>query len=164
MILDRLADARRKYPWLPPAFQRAFDFLTDERTASLPDGKHALDGERLFAIVQQYEPKPIEHCRLEAHRRYWDVQYLSAGEERMGWAPLAGLAVTEPHDPQCDIAFFQGNCQLLSVPAGTFVIFGPHDAHMPGVAPESSQNSLAASEGQLPGKMVRKIVVKVELD
>jgi biofilm protein TabA len=166
MILDRLASAQEKYPWLPPAFQKAFEFLSDPNTAILPDGKHELDGDRLFAIVQQYEPKPIERCRLEAHRRYWDVQYISHGEELMGWAPLTSVEVVDPHDDSRDIGFFRGPGELFHVPAGTFVIFGPHDAHMPGVEVEEpsplSPSANAAYGGQPQSKMVRKIVVKVE--
>ena len=153
MILDRLDAAKAKYPWLPAPFHAAFDFLADPSTANLPDGKHAIDGDRLFAIVQQYEPKPLDQCRLEAHRRYWDVQYLTAGEERMGWAPLTDLEETDAHDDSRDVGFFQGESQLFHVPAGTFVIFGPHDAHMPSIA----------VEGQPAELLVRKIVVKVEL-
>jgi biofilm protein TabA len=161
MILDRLEGAKQKYVWLPAPFHAAFDFLSHPETAKLPDGKHSIDGDRLFAIIQQYEPKPIDQCRLEAHRRYWDVQYLSGGEERMGWAPLdESLQVTEPHDVSRDVGFFRGNCQLFNVPAGTFVIFGPHDAHMPSIAVESNA---VEKQGQTAAQMVRKIVVKVEL-
>jgi YhcH/YjgK/YiaL family protein len=151
MILDRLSSAEH-YRWLPAPLLAALDFLRDPKTAQLPDGKHAIDGERLFAIVQQYEPKPEDLGRLEAHRRYWDVQYLAAGEERMGWAPTAETEVTEPYSADRDVGFHRGSYQLFRVPQGTFVIFGPHDAHMPGVALESPG-----------GKVVRKIVVKVEL-
>ena len=157
MILDRLEGAKQKYPWLPAPFHAAFDFLNNPQTSTLTDGKHAIDGDRLFAIVQQYEPKPIEQGKLEAHRRYWDVQYLSAGEEQMGWAPLGdSLQITEPHDDSRDVGFFRGDTQLFQVPAGTFVIFGPHDAHMPSIA--------VAREGQAARQMVRKIVVKVQLE
>jgi biofilm protein TabA len=156
MILDRLLDAKQKYPWLPAPFHAAFDFLSDPQTASLPDGKQEIDGERIFAIVQQYQPKPIEQGKLEAHRRYWDVQYLAAGEERMGWTPLDDrLQITEPYDDARDVGFFRGHCELFRVPAGTFVIFGPHDVHMPSLALEVP--------GQATPPMVRKIVVKVEL-
>jgi biofilm protein TabA len=151
MILDRLEVARRQYPWLPPPFLQAFEFLLSERVGQLPGGKHVIDGDRLFAIVQSYEPKSINECRLEAHRRYWDVQYVARGEEQMGWAPLANVEVTEPHDSERDVGFFRGTYQLFSVPAGTFVIFGPGDVHMPGISPADARATL-----------VRKVVVKVE--
>jgi biofilm protein TabA len=152
MILDRLDIARRQYAWLPPRLLQAFDFLLDGRLTELPDGKHTIDGDRLFAIVQTYHPKPIDECRLEAHRRYWDVQYVASGEERMGWSPLASVEVTEPHDQERDVGFFRGNFQLFHVPAGTFVVFGPQDSHMPSIAVSDVQPAL-----------VRKVVVKVEL-
>jgi biofilm protein TabA len=166
MILDRLASAKQQYPWLPPQFHAAFDFLNDEKIHQLAGGKHEIDGDRIFAIVQQYDPKPAADCRLEAHRRYWDVQYIAAGEERMGWSPLAGLAVAEAFDADRDVGFYTGNCELFHIPAGTFVIFGPQDAHMPGIAVDDtppSQVPPGGGEGHHGAPMVRKIVVKVEL-
>lgn len=166
MIIDRLTSAKEQYRWLPAPFLAAFDFLSDEKIHQLPGGKHEIDGDRLYAIVQQYDPQPVDQCKLEAHRRYWDVQYLVAGEERMGWAPLAGLSIAEAFDPARDVGFFHGDYQLFRVPAGTFTIFGPHDAHMPGVAIDDtppSQVPPGGGEGHHGAPMVRKIVVKVEL-
>ena len=151
MILDLLVNASL-YRGLPGRLVAALHFLETTDLAALPLGKTVIDGERLFALVQEYEPKPVSALKYEAHRRYWDVQYVVSGLERMGWNTLDRMTVTQPHDVGRDVAFFTGSGDTFLVPAGTFAIFGPHDVHMPGIAPDSG-----------PVATIRKIVVKVDL-
>lgn len=148
MIIDRLTNASL-YRNLHPQLAAALDWLARTDLLSLPLGKLVIDGERLFALVQEYTPQRAEVLKFEAHRRYWDVQYVATGVEQMGWANLAEMTVTQPHDDQRDVAFFTGNGSLVRVPAGSFTIFSPQDVHMPGVLADG-------------GTPVRKVVVKVE--
>jgi biofilm protein TabA len=153
MILDLLANAHL-YRGLPARLVAALDFLQATDLAGLPLGKTVIDGERLFALTQEYQPKPASVLKYEAHQRYWDVQYVVSGVERMGWNTLGRMTVSEPYVAEQDVAFFTGGGDLFYVPAGTFTVFNPHDVHMPGVAVEG------ASPDQ---PLVRKVVVKVEV-
>src|SRR5262245_36384206 len=152
MILDALENAEL-YRGLPRRLVAALAYLRAIDLAALPIGKTIIDGERLFALTQEYAPKPAALLKYEAHRRYWDVQYVVRGVERMGWNTLARMTVSEPYSVERDVAFFGGEGDFFHVPAGTFAIFGPQDVHMPGVAIEEVS---AVS-------VVRKIVLKVEL-
>jgi YhcH/YjgK/YiaL family protein len=152
MILDTL-DSAPFYRGLPAGLVAALDFLRTTDLAALPLGKTVIDGERLFALVQEYQPKGADLGKFEAHRRYWDVQYVARGAERMGYSHLSRMTVSEPHSQERDVAFFTGPGEWLYVPAGTFAIFGPSDVHMPGVALDDSSEQ----------PTVRKVVVKVEL-
>ena len=147
MITDCLANADL-YRSLHPRLAAAFDWLRSTDLGRLPLGKTVIDGERLFALIQEYTPKPPELGKFEAHRRYWDVQYVARGVERMGWANLSEMAVSEPYSAERDVAFFTGRGSFIRVPAGSFAIFGPQDVHMPGVLAEEEV-------------LVRKIVLKV---
>jgi biofilm protein TabA len=149
MILDKIENADL-YRGIHPRIAAAIEWLKKTDLAALPLGKTVIDGEHLFALVQEYTPKPPELLKFEAHQRYWDVQVVVSGVERMGWAHLSQMTVSEPHDAERDVAFFPGAGQFLLVPAGYFTIFAPQDVHMPGVAAE-------------PLSPVRKVVVKVEV-
>ena len=151
MIIDLLSNADL-YRNLHPRLVAGLDWLRATDLASLPLGKTVIDGEHLFALIQEYMPKGPELGKLEAHRRYWDIQYVASGEERMGWVNLGEVAVSEPYNPEREVGFFTGKCSFIRVPAGSFTIFAPQDVHMPGVAP---------AEGTLG--LVRKVVVKVEV-
>ena len=150
MIIDRLEHARM-YRALAVEIARALDYLQQTDLRALADGRHELDGDRLFAIVQRYRPKPAAEAVWEAHRKYIDVQYIVDGAERMGYTYLrSGLVVRQPYDAQKDYAFYDATGDLLEVPAGSFVIFAPHDVHAPGLTTDPPETS----------KQVCKVVVK----
>ena len=141
MILDRLEHARLYRP-LAVDIARALDYLQQTNLRELADGRYALDGERLFAIVQRYPPKPAAEAKWEAHRKYIDVQYVVEGREWMGYTYLHDeLPVSEPYDAQKDLIFFDAKGTLLEVPAGSFVIFTPHDIHAPGLTTEPPETA-----------------------
>jgi len=152
MIVDSLEHAAR-YAALGPNITLALDALRHTDLARREPGRYDLkpDGS-VFALVQDYETKSREGGIWEAHRRYIDVQFVAEGVEVMGYANLAALSPRQPYDVEKDFALFDGPGDFLTVSAGGFAVFFPHDAHIPG---------LAVGDNPLP---VRKVVVKVEAE
>lgn len=148
MILDSLTNAQLYYP-LGLHIRRALEFVQSTDLLALAPGRHDIEGDKLFALVQDYQPKPANQGRYEAHRRYWDLQVVARSEEAMGWNRLEAMQIAEPHSDEKDVAFFQGPGFLFLVPAGSFAIFAPHDVHLPGVETTRSEQ-------------VRKIVIKMQ--
>jgi YhcH/YjgK/YiaL family protein len=132
MILDRL-DRAELYASLSPPLARAFAFLASPDLAGLADGRHEIDGDRLFAIVDRYITRPAAAGAWEAHRRYIDLQYVVAGSERLGHASLDRL-VAGPYDADRDRLPLTGEGDVVTLSAGDFALLFPHDAHMPGLA------------------------------
>ena len=147
MLVDQIRHGDA-YACLHVGLAQAFAFLDGAPLATLAPGRHAITGDRVFALVQDYLTKPPDTGVWEAHRRYIDVQYVVSGAERLGYAPLDRLMVTQPYDEAKDVLLLAGEGDRVTAAAGTFVVFFPHDAHMPG---------LALGE---PAP-VRKVVVKV---
>jgi len=148
MILDTLANADR-YAALHPLFTRAFEFLRNTDLKSLPTGKHSVQGEQLFVIVESCQGRTREEAKLECHRRYIDIQLVLEGIDEMGWKPVAECVspVTE-YDAARDIRFFNDTpSSWIATPPGSFCLFFPDDAHAPLV-----------STG-----FIRKVVVKIAL-
>jgi biofilm protein TabA len=150
MILDTL-DHAQDYGGLHPRLARGLEFLRATDLMRLPTGRHEIDGDRIFAIVDEYTTRPRTQCRLEAHRRYHDIQYMVRGIECIGHAPLRNMTEQTPYDPARDIAFFEGDFDILTLRAGMFAIFGPEDAHAPQIAAGAPSH-------------VRKVVVKLALN
>lgn len=149
MVCDLIEHATRYFGY-HPRFERAFTWLRTTDLHALPTGRTTLDGDRLFANVDEYTTRPIEPCRLEAHRRYLDIQYMVRGVEQIGYTVLDGLDVLVPYDESRDVGFYKGGFDRFTLREGMFAVFAPHDAHAP---------QIAAAEPIA----VRKIVVKVAL-
>ena len=169
MILDHLSRASLYFP-LGPRFQKAFEFLQTVDLLKLSLGKHQIEGDKVFALVQEYSPKSRSVGKFEAHERYWDVQYVARGAERMGWAARSRMTIGEPYDATREVMFFEsspysGFGDFFLVAEGYFTVFGPQDAHMPGVALAEDVTSDSVLSSFLVGpanEPVRKVVVKVD--
>ena len=132
MILDSLADYHR-YTGIHPAFAQAFHFLVYTDLATMAAGRHAIDGDRLYVSIDHKDGRGRDGARLEAHRKYLDIQLTIDGPEEIGWAPLASCRqAAGTFDETKDIGFFADRPDTwLSVPPGRFAIFFPTDAHAP---------------------------------
>ena len=133
MIVDQLQHAPL-YRSIHERFGQAFDFLASTDLTALPSGRKTIQGEELFALVNDYSTQPQEKCRFEAHRQYLDIQLMVRGIERIAVADLSTMKDDEPYVAQRDVAFFHGQGDLITLREGTFAIFFPHDAHQPGIA------------------------------
>lgn len=147
MIIDHIANRHLCQP-LSALIQRGLTFLQETDFTTLAPGRHDIEGDKLFAMVQDYQSKPLEEGVWEAHRRFIDIQYIVSGEERIGYTCLDNLTASQDYDQEKDCQFFTGTGDTLSAFCGTFLIFFPTDAHMPGLQ----------IQGPTP---VRKVVVKV---
>ena len=137
MVLDTLARCHRYTP-LHPAFARAFAFLNGPQWAALVSGaagaeRHDIDGDRLYVSIARTDGRGHDGARLEAHRRYIDIQLTIEGYEEIGWKSLGDCAQPAgTFDVAKDIVFFSDRPESwVSLPAGHFAIFFPDDAHAP---------------------------------
>jgi YhcH/YjgK/YiaL family protein len=152
MILDTITNSS-VYANLGPEFAKGFAFLR-QFDGSQAMGRHEIDGDRVFALVQSYTTKPIESALYEAHRRYSDIQFIFNGRETILWAPLVTMSdQTMAYDDAKDAALWKCNptdSTLLRLSAGHVAVFFPQDAHAPGM------------EWNSPCEVV-KVVVKVQV-
>ncbi|MCX2741612.1 YhcH/YjgK/YiaL family protein [Pontibacter anaerobius] len=150
MVLDKLPNALR-YTCMHPLFEQAFWYLQQTDLMTEPTGMHEIEGKKLFAIVSNDRGVSEQEYKLEVHRKYIDIQYIISGTDHMGWKDLA--LCSEPNDPyreERDAAFFPDRTDnWFDVPAGSFTIFFPDDAHAAMVTGE---------------RVVRKVVLKIAVE
>jgi YhcH/YjgK/YiaL family protein len=150
MIIDKFANAHL-YKNLGERIKKSFSYIVQTDLKNLAPSKYEIDGEKIFALVSEYETKLESEGKLEAHRKYIDVQYVISGEELMGYTPLGNQQILEPYKEENDIIFFTGEKSLTKVTARMFAIFFPTDVHMPGICTEKRST-------------VKKLVIKVRID
>jgi len=132
MIFSSLSQADR-YAAQHPLFPRVFDYIRDTDLFALEPGRYDIVGDDLFAIVENVQGRSHEMAKLEAHRRYIDIQLVLDGVDEMGWKPLADCfnPVSE-HNEEKDIRFFlDAPISWIATSPDHFCIFFPEDAHAP---------------------------------
>jgi YhcH/YjgK/YiaL family protein len=132
MIIDHIKNASL-YFGLHQRLAAGLRYLQSTNLDSLGVGRTELDGSSLFVLISEYDTKPKEAGLWEAHRRYFDIQYLINGEECIGYASLE-LCQAGKYDEAKDFQeILRAEGELLTLRPGMFMILGPQDAHMPGL-------------------------------
>jgi YhcH/YjgK/YiaL family protein len=104
----------------------------------------------VYAIVTEAPGKDYDKTAFESHRKYIDLQYVISGEENMAKAPVTDVTVSKPYNENSDLANYTGEGKIYSIPAGTFILFFPANAHRPNITPGGN-------------KVIKKIVIKINV-
>ncbi len=151
MVIDHIHQAALYYK-LHPGIERALRYLQTTDLTKVDNGKYEIDGDQLFAIVQEYDTKDSSTEKLESHKKYIDVQFMIHGQEKMGHAILNKQIPTRDYQAEDDFILFDETPDFFSVATeGMFTIFFPSDLHMPCIFHQESSH-------------VKKVVVKVSVD
>lgn len=147
MVMDNIINAHL-YKGLSERIATGLKYIKENNFSNMEPGKYEIDGSNVYALILEYESKPFDTCKWESHRRYIDVQYIVNGFERIGYANIDSIKISQEYDREKDYMFLEGEGNFFHITAGTFAIFGPQDAHMVGIAENE------------PGK-VKKVVIKI---
>ena len=132
MILDRIENASRYFE-AHKHLAKAFDYLAHHDLVALADGRYEIDGVRVYLIMAHSSGVGRQAARLEAHRRYVDIQIPLNTAETIGWRPTSLCrSVSQPYDEARDIEFFSDPpSKWITVEPGGFLLLLPSDAHAP---------------------------------
>lgn len=128
------------------------DFLTG-LSAETPVGHYEID-ENIYVNIDIYNTKDIDNCKLEAHKKYIDIQMLIEGSERLDYISVDGLDISEQYDDNRDVMFFETPDEPINsiqLTPFNFALIYPHEAHMPQINYNNKTHS------------VKKVVVKIKV-
>jgi biofilm protein TabA len=123
----------RQYHANKAYWDKAFEFLKTQDLQSLKVGRQNIDGDNVYATVQDTPTKDYDSTQWESHRKYIDLQYVIRGKEKIGRESPSKLTVTRPYTEARDLANYSGNGPLYEAVPGTFFLFFPSDAHRPNI-------------------------------
>lgn len=149
MIIDKIENANL-YQGMQQGLDKALSYLKNTNFSDLVIGKHDIEGDAIFVIVKELETTPVEGKLLESHLKYIDVQYVIEGVEQMGVTVRTDQKPKKEYDADDDYMLFDEPYDIITVKAGMFVIFFPHDIHMPEITTSKPSN-------------VKKAVIKVKI-
>ncbi|MFA7228945.1 MAG: YhcH/YjgK/YiaL family protein [Melioribacteraceae bacterium] len=150
MIFDQLKNAHLYFP-LSDRIAKALQYLAQTDFANIAPGTYEIDGENIFALVQEYSTRPLSSSKWESHKKYIDIQYIVSGKEKMGYTDAKKVIVLQRYHPNNDIVLYKGEGNFITAEEGQFVLFFPTDIHMPQLAINIPRE-------------VKKVVVKVRTD
>lgn len=149
MILDNISNIK-KYKGIHKGLDKAIDYILSNDISNVEAGKQIIDGDNLYFISQEYDTKTYEDGKLEAHKKYIDIQYVISGEEYIGYNNISDLKVTTDYIEEKDVTFYEKDCDMHRLSTGDFAIYFINDAHMPGVNDKTEK--------------VKKVVFKILYD
>ena len=132
----------------PKAFDVAIAFLLSQDLAALTEGKHPIDGDRIFASTQEVLTGPMRDKRFELHRDYIDIQVLHRGRELHGYTSLPPVhKALEDKLDATDAAFYRipsqaEGLQTVVLQPGQYVVYFPGELHCPCCAVEGPETIL----------------------
>jgi len=131
-------------------WDKAFAFLKNTDLQTLTVGRHVIDGDNVYAIVQEAPTKDYDKTAFESHLNYIDLQYVVTGEEKMEKTSVDSVKVDKPYNEKADIAYYTGEGKIYTVKQNSFLLFFPGEAHRPNITPGGN-------------KVVKKIIIKIKV-
>ena len=128
MIFDSLNNCN-KYFETHKNFEKSFSFIKRAVEENLPVGRYEIDGDNVFASVQEYISNFESDGSFEGHRNYIDIQFIVSGIEVMDVMSVSKAISEISYDSAKDIEFFKNNHKAgrLVLEAGEYAIFFPSD-------------------------------------
>jgi len=99
MIFDNIKNISQ-YLNLDENLKKGFDFILKNDLKSFENGKYQINGEKIYANIQEYETKA--NGLFEAHRKYIDIQYIVNGFEKIEVCEVSELDEKIPYDEKKD--------------------------------------------------------------
>jgi len=138
MICDKIENFKL-YLCMHEHFADVLQFIESTPVSERSDGKHEINNQGAYVIIDTYNTLDVSDCFIECHRKYIDVQVVIEGIERVGVCHRCECEAL-PYNEEKDFQKLTGDTDFLPLGAGSFMIFYPDDAHMPkvkyGTAPE----------------------------
>lgn len=151
MIFDSINNAEYYFA-IDANIKKGLEFLKNTKNLEeLTTGKHEIDGDNVFALVQHYKTKDFEFDKWEAHKKYLDIQFMVQGTENIAVARIEDMQPNTEYKTEGDYWLFTGNGNNIKMTENKFLILSPEDIHQPGLVCNDA------------AKSVIKIVVKTKI-
>jgi len=108
------------------------DFVTKNNMDLLKNGRHEIDGDKLYVNILEYDTKPEEQCLWEAHRKYYDLHYIISGEEIIKIGRISSSKVESYTEDLDYVALTSDAESIITCHPGDFLFLDCEDAHLTG--------------------------------
>src|SRR5690554_5115357 len=135
MIIGDIRMKHEEEQAFAPVLRQAFNYLRTTDFSTIELGKHTIQGDDIFVLIQNPTTVIQAEQRMEGHEKYIDVQFLIEGEQEIIYVSRKtdNLIISENLLVNKDIAFYDqvGHEVAVTLIPGMFVVLFPSDLHRP---------------------------------
>lgn len=128
-----------EYSFLEAKIAECFTYAKENDLLNYEKGSHAIDGERFFVNIVEYETTEAENRFWEAHKKYLDVHLMLNGEEQIDLNFLQNMVVKEFVEKDDFVPMNGEKNSSVILRNGDFLICYPQDGHRTAVRVQESQ-------------------------
>lgn len=116
-----------------PYYLKALDFIKVNDLNILSNGKHVIDGDKIWVNIVDSEMRDVNDAKFEVHNKYIDIQIPLSGDESFGVKEraLCTQPIGEFNEAEDYILFADEIETIETVKAGDMIVFTPDIAHAP---------------------------------
>jgi len=132
MIVDKIENASL-YSSICRQITTALEILNSKEISNAAEGKHEVEGSKLFYLVQKYSTKPRNEGQFEAHKKYLDIQFVLDGQESIFVENISVCKLASAYNENDDAAMYDvpKSFSEIRMSKGMFCILFPQDGHLP---------------------------------
>ncbi|NLL36282.1 MAG: DUF386 domain-containing protein [Fretibacterium sp.] len=133
MIRALLEDAERYYV-LGEGVKLALNFVRDNDLVNFAPGRYPVDGDRVFALIQERDSMLRSEAPFENHVQHADLQVTLRGVEYLGYCPIKYLTKKGEYNAETDVQLYEIDEDAILMRSDTgksFSLFYPEDGHQP---------------------------------
>jgi len=112
MIIDNIKNSKLYFS-VNNNFKKAFEFIEKAVNDNFEVGKYEIDGDKVYALVQEYETKTHNDTKFEGHKKYIDIQYIIEGTEYIEIADIDGMEPFTVYDDDKDFTLYSDGKEIV---------------------------------------------------
>jgi biofilm protein TabA len=137
----------RQYELNKTGWDKVIAFLRDRNLELMAPGKYPIDGDNIFAIITEPEPKNLDTAGFETHKNFIDLHYVISGKEDIyTQGKKDSVVITKPYDETKDVQNYYIKGKAHTATPDYFFLFFPGELHQAGIR---------------SGGKVKKLVIKI---
>jgi len=106
MIVDKIENASL-YNSISSQIAKALKILGSKEIGGAAEGRHEVEGSKLFYLVQRYSTKPRNQGQMEVHKKYIDIQFVLDGQESIFVENLSACKLASEYNENNDAAMYE---------------------------------------------------------
>lgn len=128
------------------------EYLKNNDLSRFETGKHDIDKDNMFLVINDYKTVKDDERVWEAHRRYIDVHVMIKGKERLGMSFIEDANIKQYHEDSdyVEIPSVNKDISQIILREGEYLVCYPQDVHKTACIVENQED-------------VRKAIFKVKV-